>query len=287
MTPPKQFGGVVYLWYIACVTARRERVRAVSSSPTKALVERTSIVLVETSEDLNIGSALRACWNMGIHDLRLVNPVRGDPERIAVTAPGLTDRAHELARYDSLHSALADGGLAVGFSARDRRARREVWDLEILGDKITEWLPTGDNRLHLVFGPEYAGLSNEDLDLCQACVQIATDSSYHSLNLAQAVLLGCYTVRRAAGLTESDTDGVPGEAGATLSDLEDLMQDTVAALQFIEFFKYPGAARHIEGTLRQIFGRARLDQREVKILRGIFNEVIGFGRRSGLGDPPE
>ena len=256
------------------------------SSNRSTLLDRASVVLVETSEDLNIGSALRACWNMGIRDLRLVKPICGDRDRIAVTAPGLSREAQALVCYDSLAAAVADGGLVLGFTARTRRARRDVWDLEILTEKVNEWPLTGDNRLHLVFGPEYAGLSNEDLDLCHVPVSIATDPTYQSLNLAQAVLLGCYALRKAAGFPAPASRELADDREVTVSDLDGLMTDVVTALEFIEFFKFPGGLRHIESTLRRLFGRARLEARELSMLRGIFTEIVGFARRQGIQDPP-
>ena len=254
-----------------------------SPDPCATLLSRTSIVLIETSEDLNIGMALRACRNMGIDDLRLVNPRFGDPERIAKTAPNLSHVAHQLKRYASTPEALADGALALGFTARPRAARRDVWSLEDLVQGVAGELPpsseNGKDRLLLVFGPERTGLSNEDLDRCQIAVHIPTAPDYSSLNLAQAVLLGCHGIRRAALAPRGGATTEQVRMSAPLDDLERLVDNAMETLDFIEFFKYDGAAEGVRQGLQLIFGRSRLDDREVRLLHGVFGQVRDYARR--------
>jgi len=260
---------------------------AIVTEDSKALLSRTSVVLIEPSEPLNIGSALRACWNMGVHDLRLVRPKNNDPARIAVTATGLDEQAANLPVFDTPREALADGLVAIGFSARARRSRHTVWSLEQLVDQIEDTVAKGAGRLHLVFGPEYAGLSNEVLELCQICCTVSTDPGHHSLNLAQAVLLGTHAVRRASlDLTRASWTG-EREPSATLGDVDALMGDVSDALRFIEFFKFDGAERSMGAVLRSILLRADLDKREIGTLRGIFTEMVNFSRRQGVPNPDE
>ena len=49
----------------------------------------------------------------------------------------------------------------------------------------------------VVFGRERWGLSNEELDLCQALIRIPTVAHFSSLNIASAVQLLAYEIRMA------------------------------------------------------------------------------------------
>jgi tRNA (cytidine32/uridine32-2'-O)-methyltransferase len=247
------------------------------------LLERVGIVLVETRDPLNIGGALRATRNMGVRDLRLVAPLSRDPARVAVTAPGLEAEAAALPVFATLEEAVADGVLVLGFSARGRRARHDVWSVEELPGRLAERLPAGGpGRAYLVFGREDFGLSNADLERCHALVTIPTAPEHASMNLAQAVLLGAWTLRQAAAAPALDTAS-PVRAPATAEAVEGLLEEALGALRHIEFFKYAGAEAGVRRALAGVFARARLDEREVRLLRGMFAEVVAFFSRRGSG----
>ena len=55
----------------------------------------------------------------------------------------------------------------------------------------------------IVFGPERAGLTNAELDLCQAILYIPANPVYSSLNLAMAVQLLAWELRSAQGIETS------------------------------------------------------------------------------------
>ncbi|MBN1944228.1 MAG: hypothetical protein JW797_01075 [Bradymonadales bacterium] len=251
-----------------------------------SLVQQISIILVEPQLSLNVGSALRASWNMGIRDIRLVEPCAWEPERIAITAPGLSEAAQGIPRYASLQQAIADGILAVGFTARPRRGVHKVWDLRQFALELPELIGGREGRCHLLFGREDFGLSNEALGLCHGYVVIPTDHRYSSLNLAQAVLLACYAIRSVSVEMEVRKPSKRDFPPARLEDLDGLMDQIQRTLRFIEFFKSPGADVSLLRTVRRILSRAALDQREVLIFRGIFAEVVAFCRRMGISRDP-
>ena len=70
----------------------------------------------------------------------------------------------------------------------------------------------------LVFGPERTGLTNEEISRCHFLIHIPTDPVYPAINLAQAVAICLYEVRRAwfaSGPTAS-----PADAPAPFADVE-------------------------------------------------------------------
>jgi TrmH family RNA methyltransferase len=254
----------------------------VSNSQTAAAVglSQIGIVLLEPQNPLNIGGCLRASLNMGISDLRLVRPRSMNPEEIAVTAPGRADAVASIAHFDSLQAATADAHLLVGFSARSRRADRQCCQLQELVAVAKQRLPA-EGRLLMLFGREDFGLPNEALDRCDLLASIDTAEAYRSINLAQAVLLAAYEFRRASWQDAPD-EPPPTREAISHQAFAGLIDQLDNCLDFIEFFKFPGARTSILRTLGEVFKRAQLSKRELSTLRGVFAEVVGFGLRSGI-----
>lgn len=239
---------------------------------TPSLLDRTSVVLVEPQHPLNVGSALRASRNMGIVDLRLVEPCTTDADRISITAPGLAEEAHGLPRFSTANAALADAVLAVGFTARSRRANHRVLSLREFESKLKDTGPE-EGRISLVFGREDSGLPNDVLGLCHCFVTIETAVVYRSLNLAQAVLLGCHAVRRASMAVSPKVTSSDSIDAATLAHVDGLMAHAAEVLELLEFFKFEGARDSILYKLRVLISRAKPTTAEVQLLRGICAET--------------
>ncbi|NWH08216.1 MAG: RNA methyltransferase, partial [Alphaproteobacteria bacterium] len=151
-----------------------------------------SIILVEPQMAENIGAVARAMANFGLLDLRLVRPRDGWPNAraypMAAGADGILDRARV---YGSLAAALAGITRAYAATGRDRAMNKAVLSPAEAGERITATLAQGRGAA-LVFGAERAGLSNEDVVLCDAVLTIPTVPDFYSLNLAQAVIVCAY-----------------------------------------------------------------------------------------------
>lgn len=234
--------------------------------------QRTSIILVEPSLDLNVGAVARAMKNMGFSQLRIVCPDGtsrhlSDPaRRMASGAEDVLDRAHV---FPSLDRALADMQIVAGCTARKGKGRSPVLDARGLGEHLADQGP--QTRLGVVFGREDRGLTNAELDLCHVLVTVRTAREHPSLNLAQAVLLICYELRtRVAGkdLPRPAARGSP----ATSEETEELYRHGREVLLRIGFLD-PQNPDRVLRVLRRLLGRAGVDSREVKILRGILRQM--------------
>src|SRR5579862_6992325 len=117
---------------------------------------RLVVVLVETSNPLNIGAAARAMSNFGFLQLRVVNPydVAFREARSAVGgAPVLADAME----YTSVAAAVADCTLVVGTTAvRHRELQHPLRRLEQGAKLIRKELATG--KVAMLFGTEKTGL---------------------------------------------------------------------------------------------------------------------------------
>jgi tRNA/rRNA methyltransferase len=126
--------------------------------------DSVSIILVEPQYPGNIGMVCRAMKNMGLNELRLVNPCDyNHPEayKFAVSARDLLDRA---AVFSSLSEALADSPLSIGTTRRHGKYRPEIISPEQVAQRILPEMH--QHRAALVFGREDSGLTTDELSLC-------------------------------------------------------------------------------------------------------------------------
>lgn len=238
------------------------------------------IVLYEPKDPINIGATLRAMKNMGFARLRVVEPAADDLWRISVAAPRLKREIRAIERFASLEEALHDIHYSVGLTARARKAKFTVQHPREAAPELLN--RAAQSNVALVFGREDSGLPNSALTLCQAYVTIPTNPEYSSLNLAQAVLIMTYELFLAAQqypvpLPEAKKSFPPADH----QQLEGMYAQIESTLWGIEFIKTP-SSQGIMRSLRDILGRTELDEREVRILRGIFHEVLKFLRRKGV-----
>jgi len=233
----------------------------------KSILDNISIVLVEPQSPGNIGMACRAMKNMGLSRLRLVKGCdRFHPEalKFAVAAKNLLEQAEQ---FPDLASALADCTLTVGTTRRHGKYRQEILSpVEVAANLKEQAGP--ECRAAIVFGREDSGLTTEELALCRWHATIPSADEYGSLNLAQAVLVFCYELGKA---------GTPPGGGrtaplATSEEMESFFGQLGSCLLKIGFLNEQNP-EHIMRSMRRIFFRAELDNREVSILRGAISQI--------------
>ncbi len=229
-------------------------------------LERIRVVLCQPSHPGNIGAAARAMKTMGLSRLYLVNPKSfPDPEALA-RASGAGDVLERAIVCPSLALALADTVFAAGMSARRRDLSLPFCWARDGAQQLIE------NQVHgevaLVFGNEQAGLSNEDLALCQLPVMIPTDAAYASLNLGAAVQIMCYELRLAAAVPAPlPQEILPPASAAEIEGLFDHLERAALGSGFLD----PAQPKRLMLRLRRLFGRSRLEREEVSILRGLLS----------------
>ncbi len=232
-----------------------------------SLQSAVSIVLVETQSPGNIGMVCRAMMNMGLSDLRLVNPCRVDhPEalKFAVSAKELLFKARI---FPTLADALADAPLSVATTRRHGKYRQEIMTPSEVVRAAAEHLPA--NRCAFVFGREDSGLTTDEVALCRWQATIPTGSDYGSLNLAQAVLLFCYEIHCGlSGAAAAGPERVLADAAMT-ETMFGQMEETLLRIGFLN----PENPAHLMRTFRRIFSRAMLDDREVSVIRGMLSQI--------------
>ena len=241
-------------------------------------------VLVGTSHPGNIGSAARAMKTMGWVGMDLVAPTCEpvDPEAYAMSA-GAHDLISAAGRFDALDAALARQTLVVGSTARRRHVPMPEWSPREAADQIAQELARG-GRVALVFGRERTGLTNEELHLCHAAVHIPSDPEFFSLNLAAAVHILAYELRVKLLLGDEAVGSAPApDRPASHEQLEGLFGHLDQTLHDIDFHK-GRSPETVMQRLRRLFLRARPDQREVRVLRGILADAQRMARLARQGE---
>ncbi|HWP58266.1 MAG TPA: RNA methyltransferase [Candidatus Acidoferrales bacterium] len=224
------------------------------------------VVLVEPKGSGNIGSVARAMKNMGVSDLALVGNARPRSFWARAMAVHARDILAAAKRYASLREAVADCGLVIGTTCRPglyrshSRAPREVAPEIVAAARA--------HKTALVFGPEDRGLSNHDLKHCQWLITIPTHEDYPSLNVAQAAVICLYEIFLAA-LGETPKEAVARAPAESVERLFDRMQRTLLQIGFLD----PQNPDHLMLALRRLFGRAGLEERDVRILSGLFRQI--------------
>lgn len=230
------------------------------------------IVLVNTSHAGNIGAAARAMKNMCLSELYLVNPVNfPDPEATA-RATGADDVLANAVVCASLTDALVGCRWVVGTTARQRRID---WPTMTPRESARELISRSTaGPVALVFGRERTGLTNEEVDKCQALVSIPGNEQYSSLNVASAVQILAYEIYLAS-LTANDDSAVEiGDfrAPAAAEDMQRFYTELEKVLIGIGFLD-PDKPRKLMRRLRRLYARSEPDDNELNILRGILTAI--------------
>ncbi len=246
-----------------------------ASTLPSAILSNVRIVLVNTSDCRNIGSAARAMKTMGLSELVLVDPIEMPNGQAQALAAGATDVLANAKVVSSLSEAISDCGLVVGTSARSRTLPWPMLEPRGCGEKLVA--EASEYPVALVFGRESSGLTNDELQLCHFHVQIPANPEYSSLNLAMAVQTLSYEVRTSYLLSleegyQKSAKSAEDEEYPVVEETERFYQHFEDALKATGFIvpNHPGL---VMTKLRRLFNRARPDMKEVKMMRGILSSV--------------
>ncbi len=233
------------------------------------LLDRIVIVLVEPLQSGNIGMVIRAMMNMGLSRLRIVNPHHYDPDIISAAAHRSEAFQETIEFYDDLAEALADVNLVVSASNRRRELGPTMMPPDELAPIILKHAELGTPAI--LFGREDWGLPNEVVHRSHYQLYIPVNPAYKSLNLAQAVLLATYELRRAVLTPRDDLPEVgidPHDPPATDAEFRAAIDAILEALGKAGFFK-PGQEPAKRLKVDKILRRTRPTSSEAGLLRAM------------------
>jgi tRNA/rRNA methyltransferase len=237
------------------------------------------VVLVRPQIAAHVGAAGRVMRNMGLSDLVLVGPA-ADPtdERARLLATHGEDVLNRCRIVPDMGAAVADCVLVAATSARvgGLMRRQFVGPPEEIAPRLVEAMRTGP--IALVFGPESRGLTNTEVTRCHYLIHVPTDPACPALNLAQAVAICTYELRRhwlrqSAAPTLLPTAAAP----APFADQERAFEHLRQALEDVHFL-WNEKADALMHALRHLIGRAGPTPMEVDVLHGLARQLRWFAQ---------
>jgi tRNA/rRNA methyltransferase len=215
------------------------------------------VILVEPNFEESIGFVARAMKNFGLSNLHIVNP------RATLGPNGRMRGGHaqnvldSVAENSSLEEALKGLDLSIGTTAQKSYVSSNLVRKPITPKELGTVVKSQAGAVGIVFGREGTGLTNAELDQCDATLTIPASSEYQTLNLSHAAAIVFYELHNTSG--ESTTDKLASE------------QVKKTILRFLsESAAISGMKEHDRALLtkafRNILGRSALRHREGSLL---------------------
>ena len=239
------------------------------------------VILVRPQLADNIGAVARAMANGGLFHLRLVAPRDGWPQEKAWRNASGADRILDaLTLHPTVADAVADLHHVFATCPRPRHIIKPVLTARGAAAELREICARG-LCAGLLFGPERAGLDNDDMAQADALVRYPLNPDFMSLNLAQAVMVLAYEWWSAADATAPRTLMTNETRVATKAELDNFLTHLVAELDACGFLdnlpKRPGMVRN----LRHFFARGEVTEQELRTLHGVVTELARGRRPAG------
>jgi tRNA/rRNA methyltransferase len=132
----------------------------------------------------------------------------------------------------------------------------------------------GGEKVAVLFGPERAGLENEDIALSNAIISVPVNPEFPSLNLAQCVLLTGYEWRRQTVEVAAETTEMAGSDWANAIEMDKLAEHYEDTLDQAGFFFPATKADSMKLNLRNMWSRMPLTRADVQTLHGVLRQMV-------------
>lgn len=233
-----------------------------------------AVILVRPQLGENIGGACRAMLNFGLTDLRLVAPRDGWPNPAAdAMAAGALPVLENAKVFPTTEAAVADLKYVLAATARRRELEIPVMGTGEAGGAMRGAIASGQ-PCGILFGPEKAGLTNDDVTLADAILTYPINPAFQSLNLAQAVGVFSYIWASSESTAPPALFDDVGKAPADRKDLTNMFEHLEDELSKAGFFFPETKKALMSRNIRAPFTRAKMTEQEVRTMRGIIKTLV-------------
>lgn len=238
-----------------------------------------AFVLIRPQMGENIGAAARGMWNFGLDRMRIIDPRDGWPNQKAVAmASGAGRLLDEAQVFDDTAAAIADCDYVYATTARPRDLTKPVFTPEAAMQDARARIAKG-GKVAVMFGPERAGMENEDIAKANAIISVPINPEFPSLNLAQCVLLTGYEWRRETVPTEAQYTAAVGDWAEQI-EIEKLTEHFEQRLDTAGFFFPEHKAANMKLNLRNMWSRMPLTRADVQMLHGVMRQMVRWKEKS-------
>jgi len=236
-----------------------------------SLGSQVKIILIETTNSGNIGSALRAMKTMGFSKLVLVRPKNFPSDEALAMSANASDLLNSVKVVTSLDEALEDTNFVVATSSRMRRVPWPCESLEEASPKIIKHSDTSE--IAIMFGREDRGLTNDELQRSNLHLSIPANPEYPVLNLAMSVQVVCYQLYLDKILQTNASQAHLWDVPMAKSNhINNLINHFIKVAEQLEVYN-KGNPRQIGARIKRLFTRVGLDEMEVNFLRGFLSSI--------------
>ena len=233
-----------------------------------------AMILVRPQMGENIGAAARAMWNFGLDRMRVVAPRDGWPnERAVAMASGAGRLLDQAGLFDTTADAIADCNYVFATTARHRGLTKPIMTPERAMQHTRALLEQGQ-KVAVLFGPERAGLENDDVARANAIISVPVNPAFSSLNLGQSVLLTSYEWRRQTEETVPEVMEMAKTAFVEGIEIEKLGDHFEQRLEAAGFFFPETKAEGMRQNLRNMWARLPLTRADVQTLHGMLRQLL-------------
>lgn len=243
-----------------------------------------AFILVRPQMGENIGAAARAMLNFGLTRMRIVAPRDGWPNPKAVAMASGAGRLLDAAGlFDDVAGSVADCDYVFATTARGRELVKPVVTPE-RAMEMTRAMAAEGKKVAILFGPERAGLENEDVAHANAIVTVPVNPDFPSLNLGQCALLMGYEWRRQTEVIVPEVMGLARTEFARKVDVEKLADHFEERLDAAGFFFPDDKAANMKLNLRNMWARLNLTRAEVQTFHGMLRQIAWKLKRQDGGE---
>ncbi len=236
------------------------------------------VILVRPQLADNIGAVARAMANGGLFHLRLVAPRDGWPQPAAWrNASGAQRLLEALTVHDTVADAVADLHHVFATCPRPRHIVKPLLTARGAAHELRA-VTARHLRCGLLFGPERAGLDNDDMAQADALVRYPMNPAFTSLNLAQAVMVMAYEWWQTADDTQPRELMTNETAVASKAALENFLTHLIDQLDASGFLRNAPKRPGMVHNIRHLFQRGEVTEQELRTLHGMVSE-LALGRR--------
>ncbi|HNV85805.1 MAG TPA: TrmH family RNA methyltransferase [Candidatus Omnitrophota bacterium] len=241
--------------------------------PFRSFLKNLHVVLVRAENPVNIGQSARAMKNFGVSRLILVNCAPHKTPEAYTPGWKARDILDSAKQEEDLGRVTAQSSFSVGFTTRIGKRRGEA-------RPFPEWLPRildalRSKKVHLVFGNEKNGLSNEELEKCHAIAIIPANRDYSSLNLSHAVAVALY------GIFSSSPEAIragekPREVYPSPGELEIFSRRLLETLEAAGYgqSERDGFVFQIHEKMQRFFRKSAPDRRELHLFQSFLSRIL-------------
>lgn len=229
-------------------------------------------ILVAPQLGENIGMSMRAMWNFGCRDLRLVSPRAGWSQKAAWDASAGASEVimSHMQVFETLSESVQDLHYLLASTARRRDLALPIYQPRQAAQNLFDRIGQGQ-RGGILFGPERSGLDNDAVSMAHAIVEYPTNRQFKSLNLSQAVALFAYEYHLLGNKSEvALADKV---MAASLGEIDFFCRQLDSTLAHNGFYHSADMRPTIKRNIRNMFQKMHPSQQDIRTWHGIIKAL--------------